>query len=110
MATNLHDLEILIGQLSHAEKAQILQWIAQDLGGVFPGIDHSPDVLGGEARIARTRIPVWLLVQARRLGSSEADILSSYPSLRAVDLANAWAYARVHSDEIERDIAENENA
>lgn len=110
MATNLQDLEILIGQLSPAEKAQILQWIAQDLGGIFPGIEHSSDVLGGEARIARTRIPVWLLVQAHRLGSSEADILDSYPSLRAVDLANAWAYARIHADEIERDIAENENA
>ena len=110
MAINLRDLETMIGQLSRAEKAQVLQWIAQDLGGVFPGIEHSPDILGGEARIARTRIPVWLLVQARRLGSSEADILRSYPTLQAADLANAWAYARVHTDEIEHDIIENETA
>ena len=110
MAINLQDLEILIGELSPAEKAQVLQWIAQDLGGVFPGIEHTSNVIGGEAHIARTRIPVWLLVQARRLGSSEADILRSYPTLRAIDLANAWAYARVHVDEIEHDILENENA
>lgn len=110
MAVNLHELETLIGQLSRSEKAQVLQWIVQDLGGVFPGIEHSPTILGGEARIVRTRIPVWLLVQARRLGSSESDILRSYPTLTAADLANAWAYARVHSDEIEHDIIENEAA
>jgi len=110
MAVNLNDLETLIGQLSRAEKAQVLQWIAQDLSGVFPGIEHTDNIIGGEARIARTRIPVWLLVQARRLGSSESDILRSYPSLQAVDLANAWAYARIHPDEIERDIIENETA
>ena len=41
---------------------------------------------------------------------SEADLLRSYPTLRAEDLTNAWAYARLHSDEIERDITENETA
>ena len=41
---------------------------------------------------------------------SEADLLRSYPSLRAGDLANAWAYARAHRDEIERQIGEDEAA
>jgi len=50
-----------------------------------------------------------LLVKPRPLNSSATYILSSYPSLRAVDLANAWVYARVHADEIEHDIIENEN-
>ena len=109
MAT-LEELEALIDGLSRSEKAQILQWVARDLGDVFPGIDSTPDVLGGEARIVRTRIPIWVLVQARRLGASEADLLRSYPTLRAEDLANAWAYARLHSDEIEQDIHENETA
>jgi uncharacterized protein (DUF433 family) len=49
-------------------------------------------------------------VQARRLGATEADLLSSYPTLRAEDLTNAWAYARVHQDEIEQQILENETA
>jgi uncharacterized protein (DUF433 family) len=66
--------------------------------------------LGGEACIVRTRIPVWLLEQARRLGTSEAELLRSYPSLRAEDLANAWAYVRSHREEIELQIAENEEA
>jgi hypothetical protein len=30
--------------------------------------------------------------------------------LRAEDLANAWAFERAHRDEIEEQIAENENA
>jgi len=41
---------------------------------------------------------------------NEAGLLSSYPSLRAEDLSNAWAYVRSHRDEIEREIAENEAA
>lgn len=76
----------------------------------FPGIESYRNVCGGEACIVRKRIPVWLLVQARRLGSSDADLLRAYPTLRAEDLANAWAYARAHPDEIDRQIAENEAA
>jgi len=39
-----------------------------------------------------------------------ADLLRAYPTLRAEDLANAWAYHRSHSDEIERQIRDNEAA
>ena len=106
----LQELENVIATLSQAEKAQLLQWIVRDLGGAFPGIDSHPDVMGGEARIVRTRIPVWVLVQLKNQGVSEADILRSYPTLRAEDLANAWAYARLYRDEIARDIIENETA
>src|SRR3712207_6303263 len=94
--------------MTPAEKAQVLQWIVRDLGDTFPGIDSTPGVADGEPCIVRTRIPVWVLVQARRLGTSEADLLRAYPTLRAEDLANAWAYYRVHRDEIEQQIRENE--
>ncbi len=107
---SLSELEHIIAGLSRAEKAQVLQWVARDLVNAFPGIESIPGVSGGEACIVRTRIPVWVLVQARRLGTSEADLLRSYPVLRAEDLANAWAYARLHRDEIERQIVENETA
>ena len=53
---------------------------------------------------------MWVLVQARRLGTSEADLLRRYPTLRAEDLANAWAYARAHREEIEHQILANETA
>jgi uncharacterized protein (DUF433 family) len=48
------------------------------------------------------------LEQARRLGTSEADLLRAYPSLRAEDLANAWAYVCSHRAEIEQQIKKNE--
>jgi uncharacterized protein (DUF433 family) len=74
----------------------------------YPGIVRTPGVCGGSARFIRTRIPVWSVVQMQQLGTKDIDILRSYPSLRAVDLAEAWAFAEDHRDEIEKDIRENE--
>ena len=51
---------------------------------------------------------VWALVEARRIGYSEADLLTSYPSLSATDIANAWAYAEAFPEEIETEIREND--
>ena len=110
LMTKLETAERLLSELTRAEKAQVLQWVVRDLGDAFPGIESRQDVCGGEACVVRTRIPVWLLVQARRLGSSEADLLRAYPTLRAEDLANAWVYARAHPDEIDRHIQENKPA
>jgi uncharacterized protein (DUF433 family) len=106
----LHEIEQLLSGMSRAEKAQVLQWVVRDLGDAFPGIESRPDINGGEPCIVRTRIPVWVLVQARQLGASESDLLRDYPALRAEDLANAWAYARAHREEIEQEITENETA
>jgi uncharacterized protein (DUF433 family) len=108
--SRLAKAEQLLTEMTRAEKAQVLQWVVQDLGDAFPGIESRPEVCGGEPCIVRTRIPVWLLVQGRRLGTSEADLLRAYPTLRAEDLTNAWAYHRAHPDEIERQIQENEAA
>jgi uncharacterized protein (DUF433 family) len=109
MAT-LKEVEALIAQLTRAEKAQLLQVVVRDLGDAFPGVVSIPGVSGGEPCIVRTRIPVWVLVQAYRLGASEADLLRAYPTLRAEDLVNAWAYYRGRRDEIDAQIAENEAA
>jgi uncharacterized protein (DUF433 family) len=108
--TAMETVEQLLSTMTRAEKAQLLQWIARDLGNAFPGIESTPGVCGGEPRIVRTRIPVWLLVQFRKLGASEADLLQSYPTLRAEDLTNAWAYYRSHQQEIEQQIIANETA
>jgi uncharacterized protein (DUF433 family) len=104
----LEAAEELLAKLSRAEKAQVLQWAARDLGDAFPGIESRPDVCGGEPCIVRTRIPVWILEQARRLGTSESELLRSYPTLRAEDLANAWGFVRSHREEIDRQIEANE--
>jgi uncharacterized protein (DUF433 family) len=104
----LEAAEELLARLSRAEKAQVLQWAARDLGDAFPGIESRPGVCGGEPCIVRTRIPVWTLEQARRLGTSESELLRSYPTLRAEDLANAWGFVRSHREEIDRQIEANE--
>ena len=108
--STLQEVEKLLPIMTRAEKAQLLQWVARDLGEAFPGIESNPGICGGEPCIVRTRIPVWILVQARLLGKSEAELLQAYPTLRAEDLANAWAYTRSHMEEIERQIRENEEA
>lgn len=101
----------ILSIMTRAEKAQLLQWVANELAGdEFPGVEITPGVCGGEPRVVRTRIPVWVLEQARRLGTSEADLLRSYPSLGAEDLVHARAYARAYPKEIEAQIRENEEA
>ena len=104
----LAELEKQLVTLTRAEKAQLLQWVARDLADAFPGIESRPGVCGGEPCIVRTRIPVRVLEKSRRLGISEADLLRSYPTLRAEDLASAWAYVRAHRQEIDLEILENE--
>jgi uncharacterized protein (DUF433 family) len=108
--TNLQQVEQLFHDLSPGERAQLFVTFTRDLSGTAPGIDSDPRICGGEPCIVRTRIPVWVLVQCRRLGMNEADILKSYPTLRAEDLVNAWAYEHLHREEINRQIAENEGA
>ena len=107
---SVQEVEKLLSKMSRDEKAQLLHLVVRDLGDAFPGIESSPDVCGGEPRIVRTRIPVWVLEQARRLGPTEADLLRIYPTLRADDLVNAWAFVGLNKDEIDRQIQENEAA
>ena len=108
--STIQEAEKLLSGMTQGEKAQLLQLVARDIGDAYPGIDSIPSVCGGEPCIVRTRIPVWVLVNARELGTSEANLLRCYPRLRAEDLANAWAYFRSHRQEIELQIRENEVA
>lgn len=104
----LKELEPQLLALSDEEKAQVVQLLSQGKINPWRGIEKTPGVCGGSACIAGTRITVWGLVEARRIGYSEADLLTSYPSLSATDLANAWVYASAFADEIETEIREND--
>ena len=71
-------------------------------------ISKKPDRCGGDACIRDHRIPVWVLVNYRRLAGGDADILRAYPSLTPADLEAAWQYYAVNAEEIDRAIRENE--
>lgn len=73
-------------------------------------ISKTPGVCGGDACIRKTRITVWGLVEWRRLGLSDDQILAQIEGLTPDDLASAWDYAATHPEEIERAIRENEEA
>jgi uncharacterized protein (DUF433 family) len=108
--TVVEEAEALLARMSRAEKAQLLRSVVRDLDDAHPGVESRPGVMGGSACIVRTRIPIWLLEQTRRLGASEAEILGAYPTLRAEDLVNAWSYVRLHAEEIAREIEQSESA
>ena len=71
------------------------------------GISKTPGVCGGEACVEGTRLAVWMLVEARRAGCTDEEILQDYPGLNNERLPTAWAYAEAHSEEIERAMFEN---
>ena len=74
-------------------------------------IQKTANVCGGEACIRKTRIAVWMLVNARRLGISEEELLKHYdPPLTREDVTAAWDYYLKNREEIERAIRLNEDA
>ncbi|MFM7602358.1 MAG: DUF433 domain-containing protein [Pseudanabaena sp.] len=104
----LQSLEPLLLALSQNEKTRSIQILAQSLGNPWRGIQKTLGVCGGDACIGSTRIPVWVLVNARNIGISEEQLLQGYPTLSPSDLANAWFYASMYPEEIALAIKENE--
>ncbi len=71
-------------------------------------IVHDPAVLGGEATIAGTRVPVQAIVLMHLLhGGDTARILRSLPTITAADIARALAYFASHRTEIIRAMRAN---
>ncbi len=77
---------------------------------VADGIRKTPGVCGGEACVGMTRIAVWMLAQAWRLGVSDEELLRDYPALAPDDLSAAKVYAQAHPEEIEKAMQENKEA
>jgi uncharacterized protein (DUF433 family) len=51
-----------------------------------------------------------MLVEHKRLGETEDEMLFNYPGLTHEDLAAAWAYYEANREEIETAIRENHEA
>lgn len=101
---NRKDYDVLAARLTILEKE--LQSLRQICLG--RGIERTPGVCGGSARITRTRIPVWILESLRRQGASEAEILAAYPTITASDLVSAWSYVFLNQQEIEAELLAND--
>jgi uncharacterized protein (DUF433 family) len=71
-------------------------------------VQKTPGVCGGRARIRNSRITVWGLVNARRLGAADQQLLQDIVGLTPEDLLAAWDYYGSHAAEIDEDIRENE--
>jgi uncharacterized protein (DUF433 family) len=71
-------------------------------------VSKRADIQGGDACIRNTRIPVWVLVNSRRQGATDEQILRAYPSLIPGDLEAAFSYAESNGEEIDSTIRENE--
>jgi uncharacterized protein (DUF433 family) len=109
-AMTLKELEPHLLALSDSEKIQAVQLLSPGKTTLGRGIEKTPGVCGGSACIVGTRITVWGLVESQRVGYSEVDLLKSYPTLSATDIANAWVYATAFPDEIEAEIKDNDAA
>ncbi len=68
------------------------------------------DVLGGDARIRDTRIPVWLVVAHKKWGESDSEILAQYEGLNAADLSAAWDFYAAHTERVDAERRAQEEA
>jgi uncharacterized protein (DUF433 family) len=71
-------------------------------------ISTRPGRCGGDPCVRDTRIPVWSLVERRRHGLTDEEIIRGLPDLTSEDLAVAWQYAKDHALEIDRSLWLNE--
>ena len=67
-------------------------------------------VLGGDACIRDTRIPVWTLVAFKSAGMSNREILDEYPGLDDADLVAAWDYYAANAERVDGERRRHEEA
>ncbi len=115
MSSETQELIEICEQLPEAERAEVAHFARfllakhEETSGAHAGADgfirHTDGVVGGDACVRDTRIPVWTLVQLKKLGRTEAELRTDFPGLTQDDLDAVWAYYRDHMDEIENAIA-----
>ena len=86
---------------------KMLQWDLK-CDDEFSRIRSSPGIMGGDACVRNTRIPVWLLVAHKKDGFGDGRILANFPQLSAADLIAAWDYYASHMEQIEAERAQHE--
>jgi len=76
----------------------------------YRNIEKVPGRCGGSAIVAGTRIRVSTILACYRQGMTVEEILQEYPHLRPADVHDALAYAYEHPEEIEADLAADDES
>jgi uncharacterized protein (DUF433 family) len=71
----------------------------------YRNIEKAEGRCGGRAVVAGTRIRVSIILGCYRQGMTVEEIVEQYPHLRPADVHDALAYAYDHPDEMENDLA-----
>lgn len=75
----------------------------------YPHITSNPGISSGAPIIEGTRITVRCLAGYYQMGMTVDDILQSLPHLTAAQVHAGLAYYFDHQEEIDRDLAENQD-
>ncbi len=76
----------------------------------YRNIETDPSRCGGQPVVAGTRIRVATILNCYRQGMSVEEITQQYLSLKPADVHDALAYAYDHMEEIEADLAADDEA
>lgn len=76
----------------------------------YRNIEKDPQRCGGRATVAGTRIRVAIIVKCYRQGMAVEEIIRQYPHLKPADVHDALAYSYDHSQEVEADLAADDEA
>ncbi|HEX2475638.1 MAG TPA: DUF433 domain-containing protein [Lacipirellulaceae bacterium] len=71
----------------------------------YRNIEKDPARCGGQPVVVGTRIRVATILTCYRQGMSVEEIVQQYPHLKPADVHDALAYAHDHLDEIDADLA-----
>jgi uncharacterized protein (DUF433 family) len=71
----------------------------------YRNIEKDPGRCGGQPVVAGTRIRVAIILGCYRQGMTVEEIVQQYSHLKPADVHDALAYAYDHLEEIEADIA-----
>lgn len=76
----------------------------------YRNIESNSARCGGQPVVVGTRIRVATILTCYRQGMRVEEIVQQYPGLRPADVHDALAYAYDHLDEIENDLAADDEA
>ncbi len=76
----------------------------------YRNIEKAPGRCGGRATVVGTRLRVCPILVCYRQGMTIEEIVQQYPHLRPADVHDALAYAYDHAEEMEADLAADDEA